>query len=105
MTNYCLVFCTCENEMAARELAMLLLQQQLAACVNILPTIESHYLWQGKLETSTESKLIIKTEQSKIDELIPFIKLHHSYEVPEIQVVPVIAGNQDYFNWINKVLS
>ena len=103
--QYCIIFCTCTNKDEARTIAMHLLQTKLAACINILPEVESLYLWQDKLETSVESKLLIKTQQEKVNDVISTIKLHHSYDVPEIQAVPVFAGNSDYFNWIDKVIS
>lgn len=105
MSQYCMIFCTCTNQDEARKIAMHLLQTKLAACINILPEVESLYLWKGELETSVESKLLIKTQQEKVNDVISTIKLHHSYDVPEIQAVPVIAGNPDYFNWIDKVIS
>lgn len=104
MTPYKLVFTTCANQQEATHISHALIEQKLAACVNILPQVESVYLWQGKVETSTESKLIIKTHQALVTQLINKLKQLHSYDVAEIQVVDVSDGNQAYFNWMNEVI-
>jgi periplasmic divalent cation tolerance protein len=104
-SDYKIVLTTCETKSDARALGALLVEKKLAACVNILPEVESVYVWQGKVEQQTESKLFIKTNVQRLDELMLCIKQHHTYDVPEIQVIDVSAGNPDYFNWINEVLS
>ncbi len=73
--------------------------------MNILPALQSVYRWQGEICHDTEAKLLIKTRQDKLDGVINTIKEQHSYEVPEIQVVNISAGNPDYFNWMEEVLS
>tara|TARA_Y100000034_G_scaffold83927_1_gene100530 strand:- start:264 stop:584 length:321 start_codon:yes stop_codon:yes gene_type:complete len=104
-SDYKIVLTTCETKHDARKLAAILVEKKLAACVNILPEVESVYVWQGKVEQQTESKLFIKTNVQHLEELMACIKCHHSYDVPEIQVLDVSTGNPDYFNWINEVLS
>ncbi len=105
MTPYRLVFTTCANQHDAQQLANELVTNKLAACVNLLPKIESIYMWQGKLEQGSESKLIIKTHANKVEEVMTKIKQRHSYDTPEIQVVEVTSGNTDYFNWMDEVLN
>lgn len=82
-----------------------LVQLKLAACVNILPEVESIYMWQDKVTSATETKLLIKTKSEKMNQVIQTIKKLHSYEVPEIQVIDVATGNMAYFNWMDEVLN
>jgi periplasmic divalent cation tolerance protein len=103
--SFKIVLTTCANNSEANTLASLIITNKLAACVNILPEVRSVYMWEGKLEQQTESKLFIKTNVKRLDELLAYIKCQHSYDVPEIQVIDVSNGNPDYFNWINEVLS
>ncbi|WP_105166761.1 divalent-cation tolerance protein CutA [Pseudoalteromonas sp. T1lg23B] len=103
--HYKLVLTTCENQDDARQLAKQLITQKLAACVNILPAVESVYMWQNEVVQQTETKLFIKTKSDKISKVIQTIKELHSYEVPEIQVLDVTAGNLAYFHWMDEVLN
>ncbi|MCF2862009.1 divalent-cation tolerance protein CutA [Pseudoalteromonas sp. Cnat2-41] len=104
-THYRLIFTTCANKQEARAMAEQLVQLKLAACVNILPEVESIYMWQGEVTSENETKLLIKTKSEKMNQVIQTIKQLHSYEVPEIQVVDVATGNLAYFNWMDEVLN
>ncbi len=104
-TQFRIVFATCGNNAEAKTIATYLLENKLIACANILPDIESMYLWEGKLETTRETKLILKTKAEKVASVIQAVKKLHSYDVPEIQVVDVATGNLAYFNWIDEVMS
>ncbi|WP_462156524.1 divalent-cation tolerance protein CutA [Pseudoalteromonas sp. GB56] len=104
-THYRLIFTTCANKEEARAMAEQLVQLKLAACVNILPEVESIYVWQGEVTNATETKLLIKTKSEKMNQVIQTIKKLHSYEVPEIQVIDVTTGNLAYFNWMDEVLN
>ncbi|MEO2268677.1 divalent-cation tolerance protein CutA [Pseudoalteromonas pernae] len=104
-THYRLIFTTCGNKEEARTMAEQLVQLKLAACVNILPEVESIYVWQGEVTNATETKLLIKTKSEKMNQVIQTIKKLHSYEVPEIQVIDVTTGNLAYFNWMDEVLN
>ncbi|MEK7274126.1 MAG: divalent-cation tolerance protein CutA [Candidatus Desantisbacteria bacterium] len=86
----------------AKELAMTLVQEKLAACANIIDMVSSIYWWEGKIQDDKESLLILKTKQDMVDALIIRTKQIHSYTVPEIIALPIIRGNQDYLNWINE---
>jgi periplasmic divalent cation tolerance protein len=79
-----LVLVTAASLDEARKLAGLLLEKRLAACVNLLPAVESHYRWQGKLETAAEVLLLIKTSAEQFEALAQVVREHHSYECPEI---------------------
>jgi periplasmic divalent cation tolerance protein len=104
-THFKLIFTTCKNEAEARILARALIENKLAACVNILSNMDSIYMWEGEIAEATESKLLIKTKSDKMNEVFLTIKAMHSYEVPEIQVIDVATGNLAYFNWMDEVLN
>lgn len=101
MTPYRVVFITVPNEHQADHLTKLLLEQKLAACVNRIKDIQSQYWWEGQIETAEEHLLIVKTRQDLLEPLLSTVKTHHSYAVPEIIALPILAGNPDYLEWIN----
>ena len=100
-----IVYCTCPDSDVARKLASELVSSRLAACVNILPGVESVYLWQGKIEKDREVLLLIKTDNAHFAALSDTITRLHPYEVPEIIAVPVQAGHQPYLEWIDQCLA
>lgn len=67
-----------------------------------MPGISSRFWWQGKLESSEESLLIVKTRASALDEIVSLVKKHHGYDVPEVIALPIIGGNEDYLGWVGK---
>jgi len=73
-----------------------------AACVNIVPGINSIFWWHDKLDSAQESLLIVKSKASLLSEIVRLVKEVHSYETPEIVALPIIGGNPDYLDWINK---
>jgi periplasmic divalent cation tolerance protein len=100
-TGKVVIFVTTGTEAEAHKIAELLLTKRKAACVNILPGVDSSFWWQGKLDSAQESLLIIKTRASLLPEIIELVKSVHSYEVPEIIALPIIGGNEDYLKWID----
>ena len=100
MNKYVIVFITTGSVEEATQIAQVLVDQQLAAGVNIVPKILSIYRWQGKIEHDTETKMIIKTKSNLVNQLIQEVKNIHSYDICEITVVPIISGNPDYLKWI-----
>ena len=88
-----IVFMTASNGEEAARLADMLVGAHLAACVQILPEMESVYRWQGKIERAPEVLLLAKTTQSKFEELEREVRALHSYDTPEIIAVPVVAGS------------
>lgn len=86
----------------ARALAQQLVEQRLAACVNILPAVQSIYQWQGTVEQADEITLLIKTEQARYAQLEAAIKAMHPYQVPEIIALPIVAGLSAYLDWIEN---
>jgi periplasmic divalent cation tolerance protein len=100
--NYIMVFNTCNSEEIASSIAETLVNDKLAACVNIVKGVESVYQWQGKIEHEQEILLIIKTRQSLFPQLEQAIQELHDYELPEIIAVPVEIGEKNYLNWIQS---
>ncbi|MGD8235180.1 MAG: divalent-cation tolerance protein CutA [Chromatiales bacterium] len=99
-----LVYCTCPDRIVAGKLATELVERGLAACVNILPGVESVYRWQDKIERDDEILLLIKSDTAHFSALEDTISTLHPYEVPEILAVPVEAGHQPYLEWIDQCL-
>jgi periplasmic divalent cation tolerance protein len=100
-TGKVVIFVTTGTEAEAHKIAELLLTNRKAACVNIVPGVESSFWWQGKLDSAQESLLIIKTRASLLHEVIELVKSIHSYQVPEIIAFPIIGGNEEYLKWID----
>jgi periplasmic divalent cation tolerance protein len=103
--NYQIIFCTCPDQQSATKLAHLLVNQNLAACVNLLPGLTSVYRWQDKIETADEHLLLIKTRADFYPRIAELIKSHHPYELPEIIAVTVDNGAPDYLQWIDQCLT
>ena len=82
--------------------ARTLVEERLAACVNLLPPMDSVYRWEGKVERETERQLIIKTTRERIAELWERVRELHPYEVPEFVVVPILDGNEAYLRWLGE---
>jgi periplasmic divalent cation tolerance protein len=98
------VFLTAANGEEATRLADLLIGAHLAACVQILPEMESVYRWQGQIERQSEILLIVKTTRGKFAELEREVRALHSYETPEILAIPIVTGSQPYLDWLNESL-
>ena len=94
------VFMTAANGEEATRLADMLVGAHLAACVQILPEMESVYRWQGKIERQSEVLLLAKTTRGKFEELEREVRALHSYDTPEIIAVPVTAGSGPYIQWL-----
>lgn len=86
----------------SEKLARALVEERLAACVNVLDNVRSIYVWDGNLCNETEHLLIIKSSRNVWDELHNRIKELHSYDVPEIIALPIELGHQPYLNWLNS---
>jgi periplasmic divalent cation tolerance protein len=96
------VLLTAANGEEAARLADLLIGAHLAACVQILPEIESVYRWEGKIERQAETLLLAKTTRSKFDELEREVRALHSYDTPEIIALPIVAGSAPYLAWLSE---
>lgn len=98
--SFVVVLVTAPDLKTARALAEAVLQPRLAACVNIVPRLESHYWWQGKLEQGAEVLLIIKTAHRRLPALEKAILARHPYDTPEILALPIQAGTVRYLDWL-----
>ena len=99
------VFMTAANGEEATRLADMLVGAHLAACVQILPEMESVYRWEGKIERQSEVLLLAKTIRGKFDELEREVRALHSYDTPEIVAVPIMTGSVPYLEWLVKATS
>jgi periplasmic divalent cation tolerance protein len=99
-TKFAVVLVTAPNLKTARALAKAALKARLIACANLVPKIESHYWWQGKIESGTEVLLVLKTQKSKLVALEKLILARHPYNTPEFLVLPLSAGNKKYLDWL-----
>lgn len=98
--KYVVILATAKDKKEAEKIARGLVIKKLAACVNIVPQVRSIYRWQGKIETSGESLLVIKSTKALINRVIKETRKLHSYTVPEIIALPILSGNPDYLKWI-----
>ena len=99
-TRFAIVLVTAPDLKTARKLAQASLELRLAACANLVPGIESHYRWQGKMEQSREVLMILKTTIGKVPALEKMIISKHPYETPEFLVLPGNRGNKRYLAWL-----
>ena len=101
---YQIVLCTCPNLNCAKEIANMLVDNKLAACVSIIPEVISVYKWQNETSCETEVQLIIKTTMDKFNTIVDNIKQLHPYETPEIIAVNIQQGDKTYLNWITAAI-
>jgi periplasmic divalent cation tolerance protein len=100
--KFSIVLVTAPDLKTARSLAKSALQARLIACANLVPKIESHYRWRGKIESSAEVLLILKTTKSKLAALEKLVLAGHPYDTPEFLVLPLSAGSEKYLGWLGK---
>jgi len=100
---YVMVMTTVDSQSAADKLACSVVENRLAACVQQVP-VKSVYRWKGRVESAKEVLLLMKTRLVLQEKLIKFIKLGHSYEVPEIIAVPIAGGFRGYFDWMDQAV-
>ena len=98
--NFAVVLVTAPDLKTARALARAALKKRLIACANLIPKIESHYWWRGKIESGAEVLLVLKTQKSKLAALEKLMLALHPYDTPEFVVLPLSAGNKKYLDWL-----
>lgn len=99
-----IILCTAPDKMVAEFLARGAVKERLAACVTILPTGDSVYLWQGKIELQKEVQLLIKTSKQKQQQLCKYLKTHHPYRVPELLAIDADVLCPEYDSWVKRCL-
>ena len=100
MQQAAIAFCACPNTVTAARIARALVEERLAACVNVLPGVHSVYRWQDKVEQADEVLLLIKTVPARLDALVARVRALHPHELPEVVVVEVAGGLPAYLDWI-----
>jgi periplasmic divalent cation tolerance protein len=100
-TQFRVVFVTAPDLKTARKLARGALMARLVACANLVPRIESHYWWQGKLEKSAEVLIIFKTAARKLEKLEQFVLENHPYDTPEIVALSMASSTRRYLQWLS----
>jgi periplasmic divalent cation tolerance protein len=105
MTDKIVIYSTCSDADEAKRLATHLVEQRLAACVNVVRGVDSYYWWRGKVEQSAEVLLLIKTSRELFERLRLEWERLHSYEIPELVAVPIVEGAPDYLSWLEAELA
>lgn len=99
--DHIVVLIATDSEEEARRIGQLLVDREKAACVNIVPRVNSLFRWEGQFESAQESLMLVKTKASLFPEVAELVKTVHSYEVPEIVALPIIAGSEEYLKWLD----
>jgi len=100
--SYSIVLVTAPDLKTARRLAKAALTRRLIACANLIPKLESHYWWQGKIENGDEVLMLLKTTASRLGALEKLIVAEHPYDTPEFIVLPILAGSARYLDWLSN---
>jgi periplasmic divalent cation tolerance protein len=103
MPEFIVVFVTCGSEEEALKIAHSLVEERLAACVNLVSPVRSIYRWEGKIWDEKEWILFIKTQKESFEELEKKVKSLHSYSVPEIIGLPIVEGSSSYLQWLEEM--
>lgn len=104
MTDAVIVLITASSGGEAAKIAKALVDDHIAACVNIVPDVRSIFFWEGKTQDAQETLLICKSRRAQMEKLISLVKSLHSYSVPEIIALPIIAGSPEYLNWVQETV-
>jgi periplasmic divalent cation tolerance protein len=99
-----IVFVTVASEAEAIKISEVLVERELAACVNIIPGMRSIFQWDGKIREEQEFLLLAKTVNEVFDQLVLAVKANHSYQVPEVIALPIAYGSEDYLGWIRSIV-
>jgi periplasmic divalent cation tolerance protein len=98
--RFVVVLVTAPDVKTGRKLARAALAARLVACINLIPRIESHYWWQGKIEAGAEVLLVLKTTTARLAALEKLVVAKHPYDTPEFVVLPISRGNRRYLDWV-----
>ena len=99
-TEFVLILVTTANNSEAEQISQTLVEKKLIACCNIVSPVSSIFQWKGKIHKETESLMILKSVRTNFEQIVQEVKKLHSYETPEIIALPIMAGSEDYLNWV-----
>jgi periplasmic divalent cation tolerance protein len=102
MAEEIIVLITASSSKEAAKIGTALVEEHLAACVNIVPEIRSLFFWEGKTQDQREVLLVCKSRQPLLEQLISRVKAMHSYTVPEVLALPIVGGSPEYLNWLRE---
>ena len=94
------VLITAGTQQEAAEISRQLVESRKAACVNIIPGVQSFFRWQDEIESDNEVLLVVKTRSSLLPQLVAMVKEIHSYDLPEVIAIPIIGGSEEYLEWL-----
>ncbi len=103
-TDFILVLVTTASKEEAEKIAQSLLEDKLIACANIIGPVTSHFHWLSKIDCAEECLVVMKSRMDLFGALVDSVKRLHSYEVPEVLALPIVAGSEAYLGWMGKVL-
>lgn len=101
---FSIIYITTSGVLESKKIANKLLEEKLAACINIVPTVDSIYLWKGGVEEDSESVMFVKTRSELVEKLIRRVEEIHSYEIPCILEMRVDSGSKNYLDWMKSEL-
>ena len=101
-TDYIVIYVTCGAKKEAEGIARLLVSTRLVACANLIPKVESVFWWKGKVDRAKEVLVMLKARARDFKSIEKTVRRIHSYDVPEIIAIPIVAGSQDYLRWIEN---
>lgn len=102
MGDEIIVLITASSKEEAAKIGIALVDEHLAACVNIVPEIRSLFFWEGKVQDEQETMLICKSRLTLMEKLVARVKALHSYTVPEVIALPIVAGSREYLDWMQS---
>jgi len=100
--NQVVVFVTASSAEEADVIARAAVEERLAACANIVPSVSSVFRWKGKIEREAEVLIILKTRRGVLERLVARVQDLHSYEVPEVIALPIVGGSEEYLDWLRE---
>ena len=102
MLMYVVIYVTAKDLAEGQKIAHSLVEQKLVACVNIVKDVQSVFSWEGKIDSSSEVLLVMKSRKALMPRIIRAVKMIHSYQLPEIIALPIVGGSREYLNWITR---
>ncbi|MFH1790944.1 MAG: divalent-cation tolerance protein CutA [Candidatus Omnitrophota bacterium] len=100
--KYVILYITAKDRAEAGKIGRVLVEERLAACVNILDNVHSMYWWEGRVQSDTEAVIIAKTREELTEKAVARVKSVHSYSCPCVVALPILNGSKDYLDWIKK---